>query len=355
MNKPFISVVMPVYGVEPYLHRAAESILKQTFRDLELILVDDCSPDRCGEICEEIAKNDSRVKVLHLEKNGGLSNARNQGMALAAGKYILFMDSDDYLDLDALQLAVDSIHKNPAKLVIWGLIEEYYDNENRLSTSVKVDYPEHLFSSKEELRPHIIRLEEKTLLGYQWNKLYDFDYLREKQLKYEQVALIEDILFSISFVEDIDSLNILNITPYHYQKKIDYGLTSKFVSDYYDLHMLRISKMLELYKKWDLCTEEVKCILANIYVRYVTSAIQRNCDKRSGMTGRQQKQFIKNLYNSYLYQELMDFVSTENTIVKTLSGFLKNKKTTACYISGKGLFIIKNKLPILFAKVKQNR
>ena len=193
------------------------------------------------------------------------------------------------------------------------------------------------------------------MLGYQWNKLYDFDYLREKQLKYEQVALIEDILFSISFVEDIDSLNILNITPYHYQKKIDYGLTSKFVSDYYDLHMLRISKMLELYKKWDLCTEEVKCILANIYVRYVTSAIQRNCDKRSGMTGRQQKQFIKNLYNSYLYQELMDFVSTENTIVKTLSGFLKNKKTTACYISGKGIFIIKNKLPILFAKVKQNR
>ena len=146
MNKPFISVVMPVYGVEPYLHRAAESILKQTFRDLELILVDDCSPDRCGEICEEIAKNDSRVKVLHLKKNGGLSNARNQGMTLAAGKYILFMDSDDYLDLDALQLAVDSIHKNPAKLVIWGLIEEYYDNANRLSASVKVDYPEHLFS-----------------------------------------------------------------------------------------------------------------------------------------------------------------------------------------------------------------
>ena len=82
MNKPFISVVMPVYGVEPYLHRAAESILKQTFRDLELILVDDCSPDRCGEICEEIAKDDSRVKVLHLKKNGGLSNARNQSCLL---------------------------------------------------------------------------------------------------------------------------------------------------------------------------------------------------------------------------------------------------------------------------------
>ena len=140
-------------------------------------------------------------------------------MTLAEGHYVLFMDSDDYLDLDALQLAVDSLHKNPAKLVIWGLIEEYYDNSNQLATTVKVDYPEYLFSSKEELRPHIIRLEKKTLLGYPWNKLYDLNYLREQQLQYDSMALNEDIFFNIAFVQNIDSLNILNIAPYHYQKK----------------------------------------------------------------------------------------------------------------------------------------
>ena len=129
---------------------------------------------------------------------------------------------------------MDSLHKNPAKLVIWGLIEEYYDNSNQLATTVKVDYPEYLFSSKEELRPHIIRLENKTLLGYPWNKLYDLNYLREQQLQYDSMALNEDIFFNIAFVQDIDSLNILNIAPYHYQKKIDYGLTSKYVVDYYD-------------------------------------------------------------------------------------------------------------------------
>lgn len=89
-----------------------------------------------------------------------------------------------------------------------------------------------------------------TLLGYPWNKLYDLNYLREQQLQYDSMALNEDIFFNIAFVQNIDSLNILNIAPYHYQKKIDYGLTSKFVADYYDLHMLRISKMLELYKSW---------------------------------------------------------------------------------------------------------
>ena len=354
MSKPFISVVMPVYGVEQYLNRAAESILQQTFQDIELILVDDCSTDKCGTICEEIANKDHRVKVMHLKQNGGVSNARNQGMTLAEGHYVLFMDSDDYLDLDALQLAVDSIHKNPAKLVIWGLIEEYYDNSNQLATTVKVDYPEYLFSSKEELRPHIIRLENKTLLGYPWNKLYDLNYLREQQLQYDSMALNEDIFFNIAFVQDIDSLNILNIAPYHYQKKIDYGLTSKFVVDYYDLHMLRISKMLELYKSWGLCTEEVKKILANIYVRYVTSAIQRNCDKRSGMNGKEQKEFIEGLFDTYLYRELIEHVSPESKIVK-LSVFLQNKKTNSCYMCGKGIYFVKNKLPILFAKLKQNR
>ena len=355
MSKPFISVVMPVYGVEEYLNRAAESILRQTFQDLELILVDDCSPDRCGKICEEIAKGDSRVKVLHLEENGGLSNARNQGMTVAEGRYILFMDSDDHLDTDALQLAVESLQKNPAKLVIWGLIEEYYDNSNQIATTVKVNYPEHFFSSKEELRPHIIRLEEKTLLGYQWNKLYDFNYLREKQLQYENVPLIEDILFSIDFVKEIDSLNILNITPYHYQKKMNNSLTTKFVADYYDLHMTRISKILELYKSWGLCTEEVKRILANIYVRYVTSAIQRNCDKRSGMDVKAQKQFIKNIFGTYLYQELIGYVSSESKIVKKLSVCLQDKNVNSCYMYGKGIYFVKNQLPILFAKLKQNR
>ena len=355
MSKPFISVVMPVYGVELYLNRAADSILQQTFRDLELILVDDCSPDRCGEICDEIAAKDQRVKVLHLEQNGGLSNARNQGMRIAQGRYITFPDSDDYLDPNALQAAVDSLQKNPAKMVVWGLTEEYYDSSDQLASTVKVAYPEHFFSFKEALRPHIIRLEEKTLLGYQWNKLYDFDYLREKNLQYEKVALIEDILFSIDFVKEIDSLNILSVTPYHYQKKINNSLTGRFVADYYDLHMIRIRKMLELYQGWGLCTEEVLRILANIYVRYVTSAIQRNCDRRSRMSSKEQKRFIAGLFETDLYCTLIHYVSSESRIVKMLGNFLRKKNINACYLCGKGIYVVKNKLPVLFAKVKQSR
>lgn len=97
-----ISIIVPVYNVEKYLSRCVESFLHQTFTDFELILVDDESPDKCGEICDEYAKKDSRIKVIH-KTNGGVSSARNAGIDVAVGKYIMFCDSDDYVRVDWLE------------------------------------------------------------------------------------------------------------------------------------------------------------------------------------------------------------------------------------------------------------
>lgn len=93
---PTISVIVPIYNVEPYLHRCVDSVLEQTFADFELILVDDGSPDNCGAICDEYATKDGRVRVIHKE-NGGLSSARNAGIEAAAGEFILFVDADDVI------------------------------------------------------------------------------------------------------------------------------------------------------------------------------------------------------------------------------------------------------------------
>ena len=96
-----VSVIIPVYKVEKYLERCVESVQKQTFQNLEIILVDDGSPDLCGAMCDEMAKTDPRIKVIH-KNNGGLSDARNVGIEMASGNYIVFVDSDDWLDLDMM-------------------------------------------------------------------------------------------------------------------------------------------------------------------------------------------------------------------------------------------------------------
>ena len=108
--RDLITVVVPVYKVEKYIDRCVTSIINQSYKNLEIILVDDGSPDNCGKICDDYARKDERIKVIHKE-NGGLSDARNAGINIAKGKYITFIDSDDYIKYDYVEFLYNNIEK----------------------------------------------------------------------------------------------------------------------------------------------------------------------------------------------------------------------------------------------------
>ncbi len=127
-----VSVVVPVYNVEPYLDRCINSIVNQTYKNLEIILVDDGSPDKCPEICDEWAKNDERIKVIH-QKNSGLSGARNKGIESSIGKYICFVDSDDYVNENFVSCLYSSITENKSDISICGYKEKYPNSETDFS------------------------------------------------------------------------------------------------------------------------------------------------------------------------------------------------------------------------------
>lgn len=125
MKNPLISVIVPVYRVETYLSKCVESILNQTYTNLEIWLVDDGSPDKCGEICDEYAKKDSCIKVIH-KQNGGLSDARNVAIDVATGEWITFIDSDDYVSPDYVETLLMAVLKNGAQIGI-GQLTEFYE------------------------------------------------------------------------------------------------------------------------------------------------------------------------------------------------------------------------------------
>lgn len=127
MGKPLISVIVPIYGVELYLNRCVDSIVNQSYTNLEIILVDDGSPDRCGEICDEYALKDERVKVIQ-KKNGGLSDARNAAIDVAMGEYFVFVDSDDYVSIDYVETLYNLIMKHGCKVGV-ACLQEFYENE----------------------------------------------------------------------------------------------------------------------------------------------------------------------------------------------------------------------------------
>ncbi len=354
-NKPFISVVMPIYNVEKHLETAVNSVLNQSFQDFELILVDDCSPDKCPGLCDEYALKYEKVSVIHHEKNKGLSEARNTGLEVANGEYIWFMDSDDYVELNLFEEINTSIQKNRADVVVFGLIEDYYNQDDTLHHSHSVCPREQYYETRDELRRSIIDLEVQTLYGYAWNKFYRLDYLKEIGLKYEIVTLIEDILFNVKYCMNIEKMNVLAITPYHYNKRMDNSLTAKFVPAYYELHRRRIELIYNQYQEWNMCSDEVKSKLATLYARYIFSALQRNCDVRAKMKFKDRKQWMKSVFYENVFNEIIPYGKPESSVLKIMISCLKNKRVYGCLILGRFIYIVKNKLPMLFAKVKQNR
>lgn len=160
-----ISVIVPIYNVEKYLDRCVDSIINQTYKNLEIILVDDGSPDNCPKMCDDYAEKDSRIKVVHKE-NGGLSDARNVGMEVATGEYVSFIDSDDYISLDFYETLLETIVDNDSDIVECGVVK-FYENEkfDKYNDDLKVTN----YDTVDALDGLI---SESPFKQHVWNKLY---------------------------------------------------------------------------------------------------------------------------------------------------------------------------------------
>lgn len=161
-----ISVIVPIYKVEEYLEKCIDSLVNQTYINLEIILVDDGSPDSCGDICDEAAKHDNRIKVIH-KKNGGLSDARNAGMKVATGEYTSFIDSDDFISLDFYQTMFDVMKKTSCDIVECGVLKVKPDFED--SHNVSKIMSEKAYSARDAL---VELINDGEFHQHVWNKLY---------------------------------------------------------------------------------------------------------------------------------------------------------------------------------------
>ena len=190
LDRPFYSVVIPIYNVEKFLNQCVDSVIAQSFRNIEIILVDDGSPDQCPQICDEYARNDCRVKVIH-KKNGGLSDARNSGIDAARGQYLLFLDSDDYWDdLDALKKIYDVIVQyNYADLIMFQAKLLYPDGSMIADKGHFVNGFN--FMSSEEALQYLA--EHGLLIGSACSKVVRRTFLIENNLFFKVGIKSEDI------------------------------------------------------------------------------------------------------------------------------------------------------------------
>ncbi|NLH44559.1 MAG: glycosyltransferase [Acholeplasmataceae bacterium] len=193
-EKPTISIILPIYKVEPYLLRCLESIQNQSFSNFEAILVDDGSPDNCGKICEEFAAKDSRFKVIH-QANGGIANARNNGMKIAQGKYFGFVDPDDYIANNMYDKLYQAADRDKADIVIC----DHYRLEHDVVIPRHSFEHDEIFTAQEAMR----LVASDKITSYVWCKLY-------KRELFDQVQFLEGY--------DFEDLNILHELVHHSQR-----------------------------------------------------------------------------------------------------------------------------------------
>ena len=240
MNSPRISVLIPIYNVEPYLQRCIDSVLAQDFTDWEMILVDDGSPDRCPEICDEAAKKDARIRVVHKE-NGGLLSARKAGVQIARGEYFVFWDSDDTVPENALSTLYNHIKQGYDVVRASGL---RVTNEGKKSPLEPYPFIGEINGTDEYLRKQFTG----EIAPYLWNGIYKSslfdDTIYDTSIAY-RISVGEDWITNLIIGRRIcKALIIEDVVYYYYYNPKSYMGSTVFSLDYQD----RVDEVLEEMK-----------------------------------------------------------------------------------------------------------
>ena len=223
-----VSVIVPVYKVEKYLCKCVDSICNQTYQNLEIILVDDGSPDNSGDICDAYAGSDARIRVIHKE-NGGVSAARNTGIDCATGEYIMFVDGDDWLASDAVEHLIGECKKHDADLMVGSYATIYARRE--IPSVVKTQ--EYIGAQIGENFIDLYLLNGANC----WNKLYRTSLVLHHKIRFkEQMPLGEDALFSVSYMGICQKICLSSNITYYYNKTVAGSAMTKFYPEYHQYH-----------------------------------------------------------------------------------------------------------------------
>lgn len=210
MKEPFYSIIVPVYNVEKYLPQCVDSILRQTYEDFEVILVDDGAKDRSGEICDEFAAKDERVSVIH-KQNGGLSSARNAGIREAQGKYILFVDSDDYWSNNTMLMQLSCRLDEKEVLAVWKYCR-CEEESSFCNDGEKASVKEYVLS-----RDYKVLMGKGILFASAWYEAIPRAWFQSNNLYFEEGVVSEDIEWFMRLLECVDHVALFDAFFYVYR------------------------------------------------------------------------------------------------------------------------------------------
>lgn len=315
MNDLLVSIIIPVYKVEKYLDQCVQSVVDQTYQKLQIILIDDGSPDNCPQKCDEWAKNDSRIEVIH-KKNGGLSDARNAGLRKAKGEYIFFIDSDDWIKKDTINILVNAINENHCDMVIYRFAEFYRNDDIKLSPAFE---REQLIVNKKKYLSQI--LEDKVVTSHVWRRLYKKSKISPNIFPVGKN--FEDIYTAPEFVKNCTHILEINYVGYYYRQNKN-GIVKNYNLKSCEDHFIAIKNAKKEINKLEPSLQQ-KSRIMSVEKYFVILRNLRQLD-------------IKNYKAKVLINEIIKEIKIQKIKLSEIFKYIKRNKL---------IFWIESKFPIL--------
>ncbi|MBR4327910.1 MAG: glycosyltransferase family 2 protein [Bacteroidales bacterium] len=310
-KEPLISIIVPIYKVEKYLDKCIQSLVNQTYKNIEIILVDDGSPDNCGRMCDEYAAKDNRIKVIHKE-NGGLAAARNSGQDAMTGFAMMFIDGDDYLEPDCCEKTINAMLKHDVDLVMFTQFTNY-PNSQIVEHSFHIQQDEIVFTSDDcrELQARILDFNGK--IGSACMKLMRTDYLRKFNIRHIDALSqgAEGFVFNIQFFEHLEKACYIDYPLYHYIYNPSSMTHTSCMK--YNLSLVKCMEWIAVYIQQSLNANRLNAMLLNRMLYVICTVAISGCFNPYNESSHDEKvAFFVKFMQETLVDKAMKYASRKN-------------------------------------------
>lgn len=305
MNSAKVSIIIPAYNAEKTIISTIESILNQTYNDIEIIIVDDASTDSTYEVCKKISQENSQIIKCYKNPKKGVSSARNYGLEMAQSEYIMFIDSDDLYKEEKLKEMLTNINEDFFDWIVFGYDRYIVVNEKSHITSIETQ--EFNVDNYKYLIEH---LQNNCLFNQVWNKIYKNSIIKKHKIKFdEDIAMGEDLQFNLNYIIYSRNVKFINEIVYQYNST-SYGLNFKYQKNKMKIKLNNIKKMEQVYLKnnWNL---------EYIYIQYVLTCLSGIASIKSN----KDKSVVKEELNAFIQDEEI------HNEVERIKNQTTNKKT----------------------------
>jgi len=315
-----VSIIIPIYNSEKYLSECIESILNQTYKNYELILIDDGSTDHSKDICMNYAKTDTKIKYF-FKKNGGVSKARNMGIQIACGQYVCFVDSDDKLKDTYLETLVNGINEADMGVCGWDELHKKNIVEKKISNK-------NIKFKNDDVYIKLLDATFSNQFNIPWNKLYRRKIIIDNKILFDNnLSLGEDFKFNLDYMKYIDSISIFSSCLYQYRIS-SIGLTGTYNGNHWELEKYLADYFIKFYKEKNMY-EKYKLKLNEIYITAAKKSF--SYIMQSSLTKSQKKELIYVIVADVELQKKLNEVLILNRFSRILFKYIKTKKVNWIY------------------------